>query len=198
MGGRTLATVLVFGLAITTLMAKLMASETSDQLFVWCPDTIFYSLQFSIFAPFWPPKASSYFLPISCHHTSSAALTHSSLLSKASQLILMLSAGLYTPPNIFTQVIYAPAELFLGVYRPLICWINPITQTGPLPIHTIFACSISAYLHWNRFYTPNYNYGKLSCLGPELPAPLRPSILTISPFNRYSATFLPISDSQFP
>ena len=110
----------------------------------------------------------------------------------------MLSAGLYMPPNIFTQVIYALAELFLRVYQSLIHRINPIAQTGPLPIPTIFAHSISAYRCQNHLYTPIYSYGKLSCLDPELPAPLRPLILTISPSDRYSVTFLPISDIQFP
>ena len=110
----------------------------------------------------------------------------------------MLSAGLYTTPNVFTRVIHAPAELFLGVYQFLIRWINLIVQTGPPPIPAIFAHSIGAYICRNCLYTPIYDYGKLSCLGPELPAPLRPSVLTIPPSNRYSATFLPILDNQFP
>ena len=110
----------------------------------------------------------------------------------------MLSAGLYITPNVFARVIHAPAELFLRVYQFLIHWINPIVQTVPPPIPTIFARSIGAYIHQNRLYTPIYDYGKLSCLGPELPAPLRPSILTIPPSNHYSTTFLPISDCQFP
>ena len=110
----------------------------------------------------------------------------------------MLSAGLYTTPNVFTRVIHAPAELFLGVYQFLIRRINPIIQTGPPPIPAIFAHSIGAYICWNCLYTPVYNYGKFSCLGPELPAPPRPSIPTIPSSNHYSTTFLPISDSQFP
>ena len=109
----------------------------------------------------------------------------------------MLSAELYTTPNVFARVIHAPAELFLRDLQSLICRINLIIQTGPPLIPTIFARSIGAYICWNRLYTPIYDYGELSCLGPELPAPLRPSILTIPSSDRYSATFLPISDSQF-
>ena len=129
---------------------------------------------------------------------SSAALTCSPPLPEASQLILISSAELYMPPNIFAWVIYALAELFLRDYQSLICQINPIAQTGPLPIPTSFAHSIGAYMHHNCLYTPIYDYGKLSCLGPKFPAPLRSLIPTIHSSNCYSTTFFPISDSQFP
>ena len=109
----------------------------------------------------------------------------------------MLSTGLYATPNIFTRVIHAPAELFLRDLQSLICWINPIIQTGPPPILTIFARSIGAYIHQNCLHTPICDYVELSCLGPEPPTPLRPSILTIPSYNHYSATFLPILDSHF-
>ena len=56
---------------------------------------------------------------------------------------------------------------------------------------------IGAYIRRNCRYTPICDYGELSCLGPELPAPLRPSVLTTPSSDHYSATFLPISDSYF-
>ena len=66
----------------------------------------------------------------------------------------MSSAGLYATPNIFARVIHASAEPFLGGLQSLIRRINPIVQTGPLPISTIFACSIGACMRWNLLHTP--------------------------------------------
>ena len=109
----------------------------------------------------------------------------------------MSSAGLYTTPNVFARVIYASAEPFLRGLQSLIRRINPIVQTGPLLVLTIFARSIGACICRNCLHTPICNYGKLSCLGPELPAPLRPSVLTTTSSDHYSATLLPISDSYF-
>ena len=40
---------------------------------LWCPDTVFCSLRFSIFTLFWPPKAPSCFPLISCHQKPSTA-----------------------------------------------------------------------------------------------------------------------------
>ena len=66
----------------------------------------------------------------------------------------MSSAGLYTTSNVFAQVIYASAELFLGGLQSLIHRINPIVQTGPPPISSIFARSIGACTRRNRLHTP--------------------------------------------
>ena len=109
----------------------------------------------------------------------------------------MSSAGLYSTLNVFTQVIHAPAELFLGDLQSLIHWINLIVQTGPPPVLTIFAHSIGACIRRNCLHTPICDYGELSCLGPELPTPLRPSVLTTPLSDHYSATLLSISDSHF-
>ena len=109
----------------------------------------------------------------------------------------MSSAGLYTTPNVFARVIYASAELFLGGLPSLIRRINPIVQTGPPPISSIFARSIGACTCRNRLHTPICDYGELSCLCPELSAPLRPLVLSIPSSDHYSATLLPILDSYF-
>ena len=109
----------------------------------------------------------------------------------------MSSAGLYATPNIFARVIYASAELFLGGLQSLIRRINPIVQTGSLPISTIFAHSNWCIYLLEPSVHPICDYGKLSCLGPELPAPLTPSVLTPPSSDHYSATLLPILDSYF-
>ena len=109
----------------------------------------------------------------------------------------MLSAGLYVTPNVFARVIHASAEPFLGGLQFLIRRINLIVQTGPPPISTIFACSNWCIYSSEPSAHPICDYGELSCLGPELSAPLRPLVPTIPSFDHYSATFLPISDSYF-
>ena len=109
----------------------------------------------------------------------------------------MSSAGLYATPNVFPRVIYASAELSLGGLQSLIRRINLIVQTGPPPISTTFARSNWCIYSSEPSVHPICDYGELSCLGPELSAPLRPSILTIPSSNHYSATLLPISDSYF-
>ena len=109
----------------------------------------------------------------------------------------MSSAGLYATPNVFARVIYASAELFLGGLLSLIRWINQIVQTGPPPISSIFARSNQCIYSSEPLAHPICDYGELSCLGPELSAPLRPSVPTIPSFDHYSTTFLPILDSYF-
>ena len=109
----------------------------------------------------------------------------------------MSSAGLYATPNVFARVIHVSAELFLGGLPSFIRQINPIIQTGPPPISSIFARSNRYIYSSEPLVHPICDYGKLSCLGPELPAPLRPSVLTTPSSDHYFATFLPISDSYF-